>query len=736
MMRIIIVLAGHLVYRLRPLTAALALGLSALTPSLSQANSLDGGHAEDLGGSAEDTGEAKTLATIEVVGQNDENRTAEGTAEVLDQSVIVSSRAQTVNEALRKVPGVTVRDEEGFGLRPNIGIRGSNPTRSTKVLLLEDGLPAMYAPYGDNASYYHAPIQRYDRIEVLKGAGLLRFGPQTIHGAINYITPTPPDEFSGHVQVSAGTRGFAGLHASIGGSGLLVDLGYKRGDGARDNTHLEQGDLFAKYQRQLNDAHAIAVRANLLRERSDVGYTGITDAEYANFGAEYNPFSRDNFDIEHTAFSVSHAWTPSERMQWLSSAYYSSFERDWWRQSSTTTDTQCGTGFRNARLLGQRVDPDACASIQGRLRNYYTWGVDSRFSFARSLFGTAGSSEVGMRWHEEKQIRYQRNGNDPRVQAGTLVENNLRTAEALSAFATTTFDLGAFRLTPSLRHERVDFARTNRLAGGASGREELRETTWGLAAEWTVAEDFSVYASAHEGFAPPRVEDLIAGNGSSTAVDAERSLNLEAGLRARWHQLDFNAAAFRTAFDNQVVVGSIAGGSTPLAQGETEYAGLELAFGFNRSALHTREGEFYANLAVTWLPTAEQSTALRRVDTGAAANGSVSGNRLPYAPELTSTFRFGYVKGAWDGSLEVQHVGRQYADFANHRRPIDGSGQFGEIDGYAVWSATLNWEPDIAGWSAFATVKNLSDREYIVDRTRGILLGNPRQFILGARYAW
>ena len=727
--------------RRHPLTAALALGLFSCLPAIATAAPADSGApapvAADSGSApAADGSDGRTLATIEVVGNHRDNRSAEGTAEVLDQSVIVSSRAQTVNEALRKVPGVTVRDEEGFGLRPNIGIRGSNPTRSTKVLLLEDGLPAMYAPYGDNASYYHAPIQRYDRIEVLKGAGLLRFGPQTIHGAINYITPTPPEAFAGHVQVSAGTRGFAAVHASVGGSGLLVDFGWKAGDGARDNTRLEQGDLFAKYQRQLNDQHAIAVRANLLQERSDVGYTGITDAELANFGREYNPFGNDTFDIEHTAFSVSHAWTPSEGLQLLTSAYYSSFERDWWRQSSTTSDTQCGNAFRDARFAGVRVDPDACASLQGRLRNYYTWGVDSRFSFERSLFGTEGSSEIGLRWHEEKQIRYQRNGTDPRVQAGALVENNLRTAEALSAFATTTFDFGRVQLTPSLRHERVEFVRENRLPGGVAGREDLRETSWGLAADWDVSERVNLYASAHEGFAPPRVEDLIAGNGTATAVKAERSLNLEAGLRTRWEEIDLHAAAFRTRFDNQVVVGSIAGGSTPLAQGETAYAGLELAIGYNRSALNTRDGEVYANLAVTWLSTAEQRTALRRVDTGAAANGSVAGNRLPYAPELTTTFRIGYVKGPWDASIEVQQVGRQYADFANNRYPVGGSGQFGELDGYAVWSATVNWEPDVTGWSAFATVKNLGDSTYIVDRTRGILLGSPRQIMVGARYAW
>src|SRR5688572_15875355 len=78
-----------------------------------------------------------------------------GGISIVDRQLLESSRVLTTSEALRKAPGVTVRDEEGFGLRPNIGFRGTNPTRSSKVLLLEDGLPVTYAPYGDNATYYH-----------------------------------------------------------------------------------------------------------------------------------------------------------------------------------------------------------------------------------------------------------------------------------------------------------------------------------------------------------------------------------------------------------------------------------------------------------------------------------------------------------------------------------------------------------------------------------------------------
>lgn len=65
-----------------------------------------------------------------------------------------------------------MRDEEGFGLRPNIAFRGQNPFRSTKVLFLEDGIPFNFAPYGDNDIYYHPPVERYDGIEIYKGADL------------------------------------------------------------------------------------------------------------------------------------------------------------------------------------------------------------------------------------------------------------------------------------------------------------------------------------------------------------------------------------------------------------------------------------------------------------------------------------------------------------------------------------------------------------------------------------
>ena len=111
----------------------------------------------------------RELPRVDVIGDSLNVLKLPGSATVVDSATLEESRVFNVNEVLRKVPGVHVREEEGVGLRPNIGIRGMNPTRSTKTLLLEDGLPLSFAPYGDNASYYHPPIDRYESIEVSKG---------------------------------------------------------------------------------------------------------------------------------------------------------------------------------------------------------------------------------------------------------------------------------------------------------------------------------------------------------------------------------------------------------------------------------------------------------------------------------------------------------------------------------------------------------------------------------------
>ena len=686
---------------------------------------------------AEPTGETRpaikdVLPTVEVVGGADRLPDIAGSASVIDEREMRLSRVFTANEALRKAPGVHVRDEEGVGLRPNIGLRGLNPNRSTKVLLLEDGLPLAYAPYGDNASYYHPPIERFDSIEVLKGSEQILFGPQTVGGVVNYLTPRPPEAFSGRLTLAGGNQDYFNGGLRLGGKRMLFDYHHKEADGARDNESTALDDLSFKTVLPIAGNQAITFKASYYSEDSMLSYSGITDAELRNFGYRYNPFKEDAFTLDRTGASLSHEIFLGEAVTLISSAYFTHFNRDWWRQSSSTSDGQCGAAFTNARLAGARVSPVDCASTQGRLRSYYTWGFEPRLLAHYDAFGIPNDLQVGVRAHFETQDRQQRNGLFATDRGGLLSENNARDVDAYSMFIQNRLHLGEFTLTPGLRVEYVDNQRVNRLTG-ARGDTDITEVIPGLGATWNPRPQYTLFAGVHRGFAPPRTEDLIvtasgAAAATFTEVDPEDSWNAEFGLRSTPRpgaRLEFTF--FRNDFNNQIQVGSIAGGSTPLAQGETLYEGTELSGRLDSRELTGTRHNFYLQSAWTWLPTADQETPVRQVTDGSVVAGSLAGNRLPYAPRHLATTGIGFThETGVDLRLEAVYTDEQFSDFAN--TPVaaaNGNGQVGLIKPALVFNAAATAPLGRWGASVFVTAKNLLDRDYIVDRTRGIRVGMP-----------
>ncbi len=674
-----------------------------------------------------------TMPEVVVVGNTEKLTTVPGSASVLNLRALETSRPFTANEAVRKLPGVNARDEEGFGLRPNIGIRGLNPTRSTKVTLLEDGVPLAYAPYGDNASYYHPPIDRFERIELLKGAGQILFGPQTIGGIINYITPAPQVRLGGFASVTGGGRDFFDGKVRLGGHRIVLDYTRKQGDGARDNINSKLNDVNFKTVLVLSKSQALTVRANALTENSNVTYSGLTEAEFLNFGARYNPFKNDRVEIKRYGASTTHNLQLGESTLLTTNLYFSNFNRNWWRQSSTTTDTQggaAGTAFSDARLAGRQVDPDTLNSVQGRLREYTTWGVEPRLKFMHGALGITSELQAGVKAHFEDQDRRQVNGASPTARIGTVAEDNLRETTAYSAFLMNRFFIGAWSFTPGLRYEHINSSRTNRLPGGLSGSDDLSKWIPSLGATWNPANTLTVFAGVHLGFAPPRTEDVIGTTGTSTEVEAEESSNWELGARFQPVMGSLiQATFFRNDFKRLTAVGSIAGGSTPLAQGEALFQGVEFSgrYGFANG--------LYFDGAYTWLPEAEQTTPFYQVVGGAIVAGSAAGNRQPYAPEHLLTAAAGYTRSGFDALLEAVHVGAQFADFANTVMPT-ADGQRGKLEAYTIWNATLNYNLKPAHTTFFLAVKNLADKIYIVDRTRGIQIGSPRLVQVGSKYAF
>lgn len=669
-----------------------------------------------------------------------------GAIERIDQRRLESSRVFNFSEALRKISGVNVRDEEGFGLRPNIGIRGTNPTRSTKILLLEDGLPLAYAPYGDNASYYHPPIERYESIEVLKGSGQIAYGPQTIAGIVNYVTPNPPDKPTFKLKLEGGNarffNGAVGGGAVIGRLGFLSHFHHKRGEGSRENTFFKLYDFSNKATFALNSRNALTAKFSFYREDSNLTYTGATEAEFAT-NPRGNIFRNDFFYGRRYGFSLQHAAVLTSAVNLTTNFYSNYFSRDWWRQSSNSSQ-------RPNRL---NADPD-CRSLsdlnttcgnEGRLRDYLTIGIEPRLNASFKLGAVSNELNVGFRVHREDQDRLQKNGDLPTSRDGVIAENNERKALAQSGYIQHRFVWKDLAVTPGIRFERIEYQRTNRLANGglgATGNTILNEVVPGIGVAYSGIGRTTIFAGVHRGFAPPRVEDVVTNSGGLIDLDSELSWNYEAGVRTRpVNGVELAATFFRNDYENQIVAASIAGGTAFTNGGETLQQGFEFTGGLDTSALFDLRHNFYVRSAFTYLPIAEfrgsrlssiTSASLlarlcpadRRLSSPTAC--SITGNRLPYVAkhQLTTSVGYSHPVGL-DAFVENVYIGRQFGDDLNAVNP-EPNGQIGAILAQTYWNATANYKVENWRTTFFVTAKNIFDRTFIVDRSRGILPSNAR----------
>ncbi len=667
------------------------------------------------------------LPTVEIMGsQRAVFMKIPGSAEIVGSESIRRTHPLGFNEVLRKVAGVHVRDEEGFGIRPNIGIRGLFPTRSGKVLLLEDGIPFTQAPYGDPAAYYHPPINRFERVEVLKGSGQILFGPQTIGGVINYLTPQPPTQTAGTAKVMGGNRdylfGYADVGSSWGPLGFFAEYTRKQGKLARENTSTAINDLNGKFVWKLDDQSRLSLKGSYYKETSNTTYAGLTKIEF-----EENPFQNqfkdDWFYVDRYGSHVIYdRYLDDKGAAFALHVYGYRFKRHWWRQGNNggTNSTNPGNtpGVRTV-LNPTRND--------GRNRLYTVSGAEPRFRLNHRLFGLLHEADFGLRAHFEVQDRKQIQGNSPTARTGNVVEDNLRTTNAYAAFVQDRMFIGN-RWTVSLgvRVENVHHARTNRL-NNASGKTSLTEIIPGVGFTYNPALQTTIYGGIHRGFAPPRVEDAISNtDGSSVDLESEKSWNLELGIRTKpVPEWELHATAFQMDFENQIIPASLAGGSatTLTNAGQTLHRGIEVK---SVTTIPLSDPEAVAltlDIAYTYLPEAkfvgERFSAI-------TPTVRVTGNRLTYAPEHLVTASLGVsAMEQLAVRLESVFVGDQYSDDLNTVE-ITPNGRQGIVPAHTVWNLAANYTIPSLRLTMLLTVKNMFDNVYVVDLSRGMLPGAPR----------
>ena len=681
-----------------------------------------------------------------------QNRT--GSAFYLSSAELKQHNYTDINRIFNSVPGVNVYEEDGFGLRPNISLRGTSPERSSKITIMEDGVLIAPAPYSAPAAYYFPNVARMEAVEILKGSSQVQYGPFTSGGAINFVSSSIPNSFSGSFLATYGSFNTSNIHVKAGNShknfGYMVEYQNYRSDGFKDldngeDTGFDKDDLVAKFRLNTNpDARIgqeLEFKFQYSDEKSDETYLGLTEADFLN-----NPFRRyagsqkDQMTADHLQFMATHTLKFSDYFNITTTGYFNQFSRNWFKLNDLNAN---GERVGLANLLEDPASyPEAYSIITGNTnseanalrmknnnRDYLSKGVQTKFDYHWYTGTVFHDVEVGLRYHYDEEDRFQwvdtydiTNGIMNLNTAGTpgTDANRVSNAKAFASYVLYKVKFNNWTFTPGLRYENITLGLQNygtsdlERTGSNLSEKENHVTVFipGVGFNYRFDNTINVFGGVHKGFSPP---------GNTAGERPEESINYELGSRFNIKGFAGEVVGFYNDYSN--LLGSdlaATGGTGSLEQfnaGEVEVKGLELLLNYDVLYGSSSRFKIPVNFSYTYTHTKFKNS----FESGAEIWGIVEvGDEMPYIPNHQFYGGIGFEHSKFAVNLN----GRYRGEF----RTIAGTGEIPgnyKIDSNFIMdlSAKYHLNPNL---SFTGNIINILNNEYAASRVpSGLRPGHP-----------
>ena len=623
-----------------------------------------------------------------LLGSKFEARNKTGSATYISNEDLKKFSYTNINRVLQTVPGINIYEEDGFGLRPNISLRGTSPERSAKINLMEDGVLIAPAPYSAPAAYYFPTIGRMEAIEVLKGSSQIQYGPNTTGGAINMISSRIPERFSGKASITAGNYDSKNTQLVLGNSfknfGFVTDYFNYSSDGFKDldgggNTGFDKTDYMAKFRVNTNlDAkiyQSLTFKIQYSEENANETYLGLTDEDF-----EENPFRRyrasaeDVMNAEHQQYQLTHFIRLSPSLDIRTTGYLNRFKRNWYKLDDVNLGERVSINnilsspenfpSEYQTLLGNEDTQTDVLGIKANNRTYTSNGIQSiaTLKWGNNLLQ---SLEAGIRYHEDDEDRFQwvdryafQNQELIRTNVGEkgTDANRINSAKALAAHLLYTVKIENLTLTPGLRYEnitltRMDYGTDDPLRTGQNlSIRENEVDVWipGIGANYRFSNNISIFGGVHKGFSPPS---------NTPGQNPEESINYELGSRFSLKGFTGEVVGFYNDYQN--LLGSdlaATGGTGSLDQfnaGEVRVSGIEFLLNYN--LLYKQGSRFKLPISISY--TLTDTEFLTSFDSNEDIYGIVTvGDEIPYIAKNQLNASLGLQHSKFDVNLNSRYV--------------------------------------------------------------------------------
>ena len=703
----------------------------------------------------EDTEEI--IESVTIIGSAEDLRKLAGSGQVISNDDLLKAMDTDIQKILTAVPGIYMRTEEGYGLRPNISIRGTAIERSAKVAIMEDGVLVAPSPYTSSSAYYFPTTGRIHSVEVLKGPAAVSQGPQTIGGAINLISTPIPSSTSGKFIQELGENGMMRTHAYYGGTsgnfGALVEVHEHESDGfdsianVGGDTGFDKSDFVFK-ARYESGAHSLTLKMVDLDETSNQSYVGLSQASFnANPRVRYGATAYDKMmnDGEQTSLTYVGDF---ENFNVQFTSWQNDYHRDWFKVSDFNNDKEHGeqddinelisaanNGSANAQAI---LDGQLPVEIEYKHNNRYYTNEGYQFTINTSL--GIHDLTLGYRDMEDSESRVQAHEYADQAADGSLSalygyiglnnsNNRLRESSATSYYLQDTMDFGKLDVTLGYRSEDYD-QRHRRWSDRAgpnltlvrTGEADNRDTfatndhtTSSIGATYDLSDNITLVAGFHEGMTP------------MFGADPEEADNTELGVRYSEGTTDIELFYFSSEYSNLAAECTNVTGascnpdeSAVFSGGAADVEGIE----FSGSWILDGDGVSYP-IALTYTST---DATFKNSSESDYFGVVAAGDDLPYVPSSSMSLVAGFVTdNGLSGNMRLIDVGSSCS--------IAACGTYNKINAHTIIDLNirkaLNESMDI-----FAIIENVSDDADIISRapSEGARSQKPRTIKVGFSY--
>ena len=673
------------------------------------------------------------------------NATKKNEVIVLD-NINANLAMNNARQVFGRTPGISVWENDGSGIQLGVASRGLSPNRSWEFNVRMNGYDITPDPMGYPEAYYTPPMEVVDRIQIIRGASSLQYGPQ-FGGLMNFIIRKPDisTRFTFESQNTTGSNGLFSTFNYIGGTkGKLSYTAYyqkRLGNGWRDNSYFNTDHAHVELSYALSNKLKIGAEITYMTFQSQQA-GGLTDAQFAQNSQQSNR-SRNWLSTPWLIPSVHAEYIFNEKSKLSFKAFGVVAERS-------------SVGFVKAitekdDLLNRQVD-----------RDFYTnYGSELRFITDYKLLGMSNTLATGLRYFKGNIKRQQLGKGSTGVDMNFEITENLYPRDlSFTNINTAAFFENIFRfsdrflMTAGARVENIDatmqgrFGLTNGQATTLSPINRSRTfALFGAGAEFHVTKQSEFYTNISQAYRPVLISDLTP-PATTDIIDQNlqdaKGYNFDFGYRGKVNNyLNFDLDYFYLNYDNRI--GTIAQRNSAgqlfqfrtnlgrsVSQGFEGYVELDA---FGAFLPKSKLGSLSIFASIAFIDATYRDFKTTSVSNGQITEGNLSGKFVENAPRKINRFGVTYAKKGFSATWQISDIGKAYADASNTEMP-NAAATTGVIPAYQVQDLSANFK-FLKHYNIKAGVNNLTDERYFTRRSGGypgpgVLPADGRTFYVSA----